>query len=503
MKNCFAYLRVSTPRQGVKGVSLQEQRDDIIANAYKNDLHISEWFEERESAAKYGGRPVFTDMVKKLKSKKADGVIFHKIDRSSRNMSDWAILEELHDGGCEIHFTVDNLDLHSLGDRMVAGIQAVMAANYSRNLRQEARKGFKGRLKQGIYPLAAPIGYLDMGGGKVKEIDPVNGPLMRKAFELYATGEYTLDDIRNRLQMRPKRSGKIISKHALSEAFKNPFYIGIMRIISTGERYKGKHEPLISQALFNQVQNVLVGKVRRKETRHTYLFSRTFKCAKCGYALTPEKQKVFIYYRCHTQKCLRSTIKEEELENAVTEFLNSLTINAVGLKMLKFKIDQLLDKAISEAKHTRNTVALRQSQIINQLNRLTDIFVEGAIEKDVFEERRLALQITKSELEQESKSGVTPTEKLQHKVSEFFEQLESVADSQNLATDTEKVKLLKSVTSNRTASPENVDFKPRKPWQQVQDYNAVMLCGHERTRLRTETGKLARYLFKYFKDLGP
>jgi len=171
--------------------------------------------------------------------------------------------------------------------------------------------------------------------------------------------------------------------------------------------------------------------------------------------------------------------------------------------MLKFKIDQLLDKAISEAKHTRNTVALRQSQIINQLNRLTDIFVEGAIEKDVFEERRLALQITKSELEQESKSGVTPTEKLQHKVSEFFEQLESVADSQNLATDTEKVKLLKSVTSNRTASPENVDFKPRKPWQQVQDYNAVMLCGHERTRLRTETGKLARYLFKYFKDLGP
>jgi len=486
MKNCFAYLRVSTPRQGVKGVSLQEQRDDITTYAHKNDLHISQWFEERESAAKYGGRPVFTDMVKKLKSNKADGVIFHKIDRSSRNMSDWAALEELHDAGCEIHFTVDNLDLHSLGDRMVAGIQAVMAANYSRNLRQEARKGFKGRLKQGIYPLAAPIGYLDMGGGKVKEIDPINGPLMKKAFELYATGEYTLDDIRNRLQMRTKRSGKVISKHALSEAFKNPFYIGIIRIRSTGERYKGKHEPLVTQKLLNQVANVLAGKVRRKETKHAYLFSRTFKCAKCGYALTPEIQKGFVYYRCHTKNCLRSTIKEDELENAVTEFFNSLTINDVGLKMLKFKIGQLLDKAITEAKHTRDTVALRQSQIADQLNRLTDLFVEGAIEKEIFEERRLAFQVTKSELEQETKSGVTPTEKLQHKVTEFFELLESVADSQNLATDAE--------------SPENVDFKPRKPWQQVRDYNAVMLCGGTRSRLRTETDELAENIFKSLQD---
>jgi len=502
MKNCFAYLRVSTPRQGIKGVSLQEQRDDIIAYAHKNDLNITSWFEERESAAKYGGRPVFADMVTRLKSKEVDGVIFHKIDRSSRNMSDWAALEELHDSGCEIHFTVDNLDLHSLGDRMVAGIQAVMAANYSRNLRQEARKGFKGRLKQGIYPLMAPIGYLDMGSGKVKEIDPVNGPLLRKAFELYATGEYSLDELRYRLHICNRRSGKIISKNAFSEALKNPFYIGIIRIKTTGEVYKGKHEPLISKKLFNQVQFVLSGKRRRKPSNHKYLYSRTFACKKCRYALTPELQKGIVYYRCHTKNCLKKAIREDYLSGQVLELMNSLSIEDAGYKLLKIKIDSLLKKAVKEVAHQRDTKAMRLSQITDQLTRLTDLYVEGALDKSIFEERRVNLLVDKEEIENSKYTiNADQTEEMQRRVKKFFEQLESVADSQNLATDAEKVQLLKTVTSNRTVSAKSVKFKPRKPWKRVQNYNIVLNCGHERTRLRTETDKLAKYLCGYFRNL--
>ncbi len=39
-----------------------------------------------------------------------------------------------------------------------ADIQGVVAADYVRNLREETKKGLYGRLKQGIYPLGAPIG---------------------------------------------------------------------------------------------------------------------------------------------------------------------------------------------------------------------------------------------------------------------------------------------------------------------------------------------------------
>src|SRR5437867_7678272 len=194
MKKCFGYIRVSTPKQGERGVSLQEQRDAIIRYAQRFQLDIASWFEERETAAKRG-RPMFNRMLHLLRTGQAGGVIIHKIDRSARNLKDWADLGELIDQGVEVYFANESLDLHSRGGRLSADIQAVVAADYIRNLREETRKGFYGRLKQGLYPLPAPPGYLDRGGGKVKEIDPVNGPLVRKGFELYATGRHTLETL--------------------------------------------------------------------------------------------------------------------------------------------------------------------------------------------------------------------------------------------------------------------------------------------------------------------
>jgi len=103
MKQFYGYVRVSTAKQGEKGVSLQEQRDAIERYAQRNGLQISEWFEERETAAKRG-RPIFNKMLKLLNRGKSNGVIIHKIDRSARNLKDWADLGELIDQGIEVHF---------------------------------------------------------------------------------------------------------------------------------------------------------------------------------------------------------------------------------------------------------------------------------------------------------------------------------------------------------------------------------------------------------------
>src|SRR5690606_2989825 len=100
----------------------------------------------------------------------------------------------------------------SRGGRLSADIQAVVAADYVRNLRQEVRKGISGRLKQGLYPLPAPIGYRDMGKGMVKTVDPVTAPLVRKAFELYATESFSLKRLQeqlHRLGLRNKRGGAV------------------------------------------------------------------------------------------------------------------------------------------------------------------------------------------------------------------------------------------------------------------------------------------------------
>jgi DNA invertase Pin-like site-specific DNA recombinase len=102
-KQFFAYVRVSTLKQGTQGSSLQEQRGAIEAYAQRNGISIVEWFEERVTAAKRG-RSVFARMLKALERGRAHGIIIHKIDRSARNLRDWADLADLIDRGAEIHF---------------------------------------------------------------------------------------------------------------------------------------------------------------------------------------------------------------------------------------------------------------------------------------------------------------------------------------------------------------------------------------------------------------
>ena len=92
MKSCFGYVRVSTLKQG-EGVSLEAQKDAILAYATRNTIAISRWFEEKETAAK-AGRPVFGQMLKLLNKRVVDGVVLHRPDRAARNFADWAILNE-------------------------------------------------------------------------------------------------------------------------------------------------------------------------------------------------------------------------------------------------------------------------------------------------------------------------------------------------------------------------------------------------------------------------
>ena len=169
MKNCYGYVRVSTVKQG-DGVSLEAQKEAITAFAARSGFQITQWFEEKETAAKRG-RPIFDNMILDLLKGKADGLIVHKIDRSARNFADWAKIGDLQDAGIDIHFATETLDFSSRGGRLTADIQAVIAADYIRNLREETIKGITGRLKQGLYPFKAPIGYVDNGGGKPKTMD--------------------------------------------------------------------------------------------------------------------------------------------------------------------------------------------------------------------------------------------------------------------------------------------------------------------------------------------
>jgi site-specific DNA recombinase len=498
MKKFFGYVRVSTVKQG-EGVSLQEQRDAIVGHAGRFNLQIAGWFQEKETAAKRG-RPVFTGMLKLLSAGKADGVIIHKIDRSARNLKDWADLGELIDRGIDVHFANENLDLHSRGGRLSADIQAVVAADYIRNLREETRKGFYGRLKQGLYPLPAPLGYLDKGKGKPKEPDPEKAPLVRKAFELYGTGRYNLDRLLEELHQLGlrNRSGTRFSKNGLSVLLNNPFYIGLIRLRS-GETFQGNQEPLIPKSLFDRVQKVLRGKINLHSLRHEFLFRRTLSCRHCGYSPIGELQKGHAYYRCHTRKCPTKCIREEIIEERALEVLQPLHFEEREKQYLRNKIEEMKKEWRGQQDEHVVGLKLQLTKINDRLNRLTDAFIDGSVEKDLFEQRKSALLMERRDLDEKLNGAKQEFSSVPDRLAEFLELAGSAWLSYKTALPEEKRDFLKIATSNRYVDGKNVEFTLSAPFREVANrFNNSNGAPH-RDRPRTWDALIGK-LAAYFKD---
>jgi DNA invertase Pin-like site-specific DNA recombinase len=470
MKSYFAYIRVSTVKQGEKGSSLQEQRSAIEAYARRYDLRIDEWFEEQETAAKQG-RPVFARMLKALRRSLVSGVITHKIDRSARNLRDWATLGELLDSGLELHFAHEGLDLSSRGGRLSADIQAVVAADFIRNLREETRKGFYGRLKQGLYPLRAPLGYLDQGGGNPKIIDPERGPLIAKAFKLYGTGDWSFETLGAelfRLGLR-NRNGRRVTRNGISTLLNNPFYYGLIHIERSNELFDGIHEPLISKGLYDQVQAMLRAHSGRKVKSHTYLFQRTVRCGECRYSLVAERQKGRVYYRCHTPSCPPTCVREDVIRDYLRSASKAFRFTDRELSAAEADLDFKFISDKQALEQDRQALLLSVTSLEDRLSRLTDAYIDRIIDQNSYLERKNRLleeRITLNERRAKLEAG---QDGLRRHVQNHLELIKSLGDMPDKTPPAELRQLLKETTSNFLAFGKDLVITWAPPFDELAD----------------------------------
>lgn len=499
MKTCFGYVRVSTQKQG-EGVSLDAQREAIRVFASRQNLQVTEWFEEKETAAK-SGRPIFTKMLKLLEHRKADGLIIHKIDRSARNLKDWAIISDLSDAGIDVYFATESLDFRSRGGRLTADIQAVIAADYIRNLSEEARKGINGRLKQGIYPWPAPLGYLNAGSGKPKPIDPIRAPLVRQLFSLYLTGNYSIRTLHTEMLRRGLTNtlGRRTSRHSVEHILSNPFYCGQMRNGRTGELFPGLHEPLISAHDFKRIQAIKAGRFGKKVTKHNHLFRRLIACANCTRPLTGELHKGRVYYRCHTQCCNNRSIREDGFASAVLVLLAQLEVRAKTKEDIKSEI-LAWDFRLSDDEALRSVV-LRVSEAEARLSRLTDLLVNGAIEPDEHQKRRATIKIDLAALQEEQHDLELRRDDGSHR-ERFFELASSLTRLYESAMPDEKREIIDQATSNRTWDGENLVLEPQNWLDLVLPSHGVSIGGPTRATSRSDRVKLSIQITNFVKLLG-
>lgn len=467
---------------------MQEQKFEIERYAAQKGLVISTWFEERETAAKHGRR-IFADMLKRLRHGEAQGIIIHKIDRSARNLRDWTEVAELTEEGIEVHFTRESLDLQSSSGRLAADVQAVVAANYVRNLREETIKGFYGRLKQGIYPMPAPIGYLNAGAGKPKLIDPVRGPLMQEAFSLYASGHYSLRSLTahlNRKGLRTRR-GANVSVTTLTDALSNPFYYGLIHIKKKNEVFVGLHEPLISRELFDTVQATMAGKHHRSDDaiRHVFLFGRLIRCCNCGRTLVGERQKGHRYYRCHTSRCPRAAFREEALEREARAAIAGLKLEAAEISVLDRYATHKERDVTAGAERAVAALELKITAVRQRLGRLTDLYVDGSIDPDTFNERKGALLSERLQYENELRQIQREPAGVFRRMREYVELIKRAYLQYENGTVEEKREILESAMSNRMADGKSLDFRLKSALSEAAQRPGVRSGGPPRSKSRT------------------
>lgn len=521
MKSYFGYIRVSTAKQGQLGSSLQEQRDAILAFAKRTGINISEWYEDRETAAKKG-RTQFLRMMAALEKGKATGVILHKIDRGARNLWDWARLQDLIDAGVDVRFAHDDLDLKSRGGRLAADIQAVVAADYVRNLRDEVRKGIRGRLKQGLYTCRAPVGYLDQGKAKAKIIDPVKGPLVRIAFELYATGRYSYEtlalELRRRGLMRP--SGEPLSFNGMMTMLRNPFYIGIIRVRRTGETFQGIHEPLVPAHTFKTVQAIIDGKGAGKVRRFDFVYRRLLTCGVCSSILTGELQKSRVYYRCHTRACATTGIREDAVNARLKAVAEVLGFAESAYMQMKPMIERMEHERKTQDDKVSTALKLRIAALEEREHRLTDAYIDQALDRAAYTQRKAALLAELAEAREDLKTAEEDSS-ASGRIERFFELLKSLMAGPEPDKFDDFREAVENLTSNRTLVRKNLEVALRSPFLEV--LNGIhLLFGEpssrtfrtlpaqttlgERTAVHvgdSELEKRARLLIECLKDWQP
>ena len=387
------YARKSTDDEDRQILSIEAQLTELREFAQKENLFIVKELIEAKTA-KEPGRPIFNDMLQSLEAQEAEGILAWHPDRLARNSVDGGRIIYLLDQGIikDLKFPTYRLDNNAQGKFMLSIIFG-QSKYYVDALSENVKRGIRQKLRNGIWPQWAPLGYLNDRQTRTIVIDQEKAPLIRKAFELYSTGNYSLARLHESVNScgLTGRKGRSLSIGDYHFLLKNPIYYGLIRY--DGEFYEGIHEPIITKKLFDKVQRILEQRSKSHIKKAKYfVFRGLLRCGECGAMITAEKQKGHIYYRCTKQikKCSQKYIREEDLSRQAKSAIQKVSLRDDW-------IDNILKELHKDEEQFKESSQLHQQNLEEQI-KLIDIKISKLI--DFYLEGHLALQEYQSKKEE-------------------------------------------------------------------------------------------------------
>ncbi|NYE95170.1 DNA invertase Pin-like site-specific DNA recombinase [Psychromicrobium silvestre] len=267
-RKAVLYLRVSSKKQtetaidiDKDGNSIATQRDicEQKAGALGAEI-VQEFVEPGVSAQTIEKRPVFQSMLSyQQDNRDVDYVIVYARSRAFRNFVDAAITKRHLDKlGVRLLSAREDFGEGTYAEAMEA-VTDIMNQVQNQLSGEDIRIKMRNKAVNGGTIGRAKLGYLnvrkDIDGRQVNtvELDAKRATLILKAWDLYATGDYTLErleavmgDMGLTSRASARAPEKPIAQSKLHQMLKDPYYCGY--VTYRGDMFPGRHEPIIGKS---------------------------------------------------------------------------------------------------------------------------------------------------------------------------------------------------------------------------------------------------------------
>lgn len=429
------YARKSSEDKNRQVTSIEDQIIELKRLAKSKGIKIIEIIKESKSAKK-PGRKGFNDLLSKIHSGEAEGVLCWKLDRLSRNALDGGQISWMLQNNIIKHIMTIGSDYKPSDNVLMMAVELGMATQYVKDLRVNVKRGTRQKAERGWFPSAVlPIGYkhnpLFQSNESTEEIipDPKSFPIVKKLWKLLLTGTYTVADL--------KREGDILGlvnnknqPYALNTfhlMFNKEFYAGYFYWKDKDDvtiRHLGKHKSMISLGEYITAQKILgnngmatrvrtydfayrglmscgeckshitaihINQVICSTCKHKFSIKSVQKCKKCGTSLKEMKQPSRIikdYYLCTRKKgkCIQGSINEKYIDEYMSSVLSKITISE---NFYKWAIETIkrMDDDMNKEQSILPELIRQKSSLKKQLDGLVNMRALNEIDGVMFKEK--------------------------------------------------------------------------------------------------------------------
>ncbi|RJQ13618.1 recombinase family protein [Candidatus Parcubacteria bacterium] len=465
------YARKSTEEDDRQVLSIEAQLVELQEYAAKEKLEIVASFQEAKTA-KEPGRIKFAEMLSLIERGKADGIISWHPDRLARNSVDGGKIIHLVDRGLirSLKFPTFWFDVTPQGLFML-NIAFGQSKYFVDNLRENVKRGLRQKIRNGVWPGWAPVGYLNNAKTRGIDVDSEKATKVKKLFEMYATGAYTLHSLANWCKEHNLRGnlGKEIALSNVQSILQNIFYIGLMKY--GGEIHEGQHEPLISKKLFDTCQEVMAKRGRVHELhKNDFAFLGLLKCASCGCSITAEQQKGHNYYRCTKKKGLcqeKHYLREEALTEQIKSFLQKVSLSSQDTEKVLAALDSEQDKAREDVQSEVSVLKEQLASVEAKLQKLLDIYLADALSTEEYAAKKQSLLSQKMSLSEKITDFETKGLSWLEPAREFVKSLNQATNLLSSPDPTAMTTFLKNIGSNHILRNREFVFTPKIEYELV------------------------------------